>query len=152
MKTGPLKIYIDRLKDDDTENIFEVLPPNYLDVDGKDLKFPDDITISGQAYLAKSHLILELKIKTKAKMPCSICNEDAEVPIDFEDFYHTIELCEISSSVYDFSEEVRSAILLKVPQFMECQHGHRPKRKDIKKYLTKDSDDTHSPFSDLEID
>ena len=146
-----LKIYIDRLKNDDTEHIFEEVEPDFLDLQENDLVFKEKITISGQAYLAKNHLILDLKIKTKATMPCSICNEPTDIFLNLNDFTHTVELCEIKSAIYDAAEEIRNHILLKVPPFVECQSGHCPQRKDINKYLKQSSEETYSPFSELEL-
>lgn len=147
MKSGPFKVYIDRLKNDDTEEIHESVAPDFLE----EKDFTDKVLVSGQAYLANHHLILDLKIKAIACLPCSICNEKIELPIEINDFTQTIELSEIRSSVYDFADEVRDAILLKLPQFIECHHGHCPQRKDVNKFLKKPSDDTHSPFSQLSL-
>jgi len=152
MKTNKFfQIYIDRLKDDDTEIIYEVVQPEFLEIAEKDLSFTSDVTISGKAYLAKNHLILDLKIKLYANLPCSICNEKTEIPIEIEDFTHTQEICEIPSAIYDYTEELRSAILLKIPQFIECNHGHCPSRKEVNKYLKVSDPDTYSPFSDLNL-
>ena len=152
MKNSPFKIYIDRLKNDDTEAVHEILDPDFLQETEKEQLFIDKVTVSGQAYLANHHLILDLKIKATAILPCSICNEKVEFPIDIEDFTQTVELSEIRSSIYDFAGDVRDSILLKLPQFIECHHGHCPQRKDINKYLKKHtSDDNHSPFSELSL-
>lgn len=147
MKKEPLKIYIDRLKDDDTEQIFEILDPESFDLTEEELSFEGKITVSGQVYLAKNHLVLDGKIKATAIMPCCICNQKTEVALHIDDFTHTIEICEVPSAVYDFSEEVRSALLLKIPHFVECNEGNCPQRKEVSKYFKKG--DTHSPFSGL---
>lgn len=147
MKTGPLKIYIDRLKDDDTEQIFEVLDPEILDLQDEELFFEDKVTVSGQAYLAKNHLILEGKIKALVKIPCSICNESIAIQIDIEDFNHTIEICEVPASIYDYADEIRSAILLKVPQFIECHEGNCPSRKDVSNFFKRE--ECFTPFAEL---
>lgn len=151
MKHGLFKIYIDRLKNDDTEEIREVVDPDFLQEGEEEAIFVQKVNISGRAYLANHHLILDLKIKATATLPCSICNEKVETPIEVDDFSQTVELSEIKSSVYDYASEVRDAVLLKLPQFIECHHGHCPQRKVISKYLKKPSDDTHSPFSELSL-
>lgn len=151
MTSKPFDLYIDRLKNDDIEQILESVEPSSLGLEAEnELSFSGKIVISGQAYLAKNHLILDLKIKANAIMPCSICNEDAETKLSIDDFSQTVEICEIKSSIYNFKEDVRSAILLKVPQFIECSDGQCPNRKDVNKYLNSQSKDTHSPFSELE--
>ena len=148
---GPFKIYIDRLSDDDVEEIFETFDPSLLAMDESELTFMGEITLSGRAYLAKSHLILDLKIKAKTTLPCSICNAPAELQIEIDDFSHTEEIGEIRGAIWDYSEEIRSAILIKVPQFFECHHGHCPHRKDVKKYFKAPSEETNTPFSDLKL-
>ncbi len=151
MQNNPFKIYIDRLKNDDTEQIHEVVDPNFLQIQEDELQFSQKVTVSGQAYLAKNHLILDFKIKAKAILPCSICNEKVEFLLEINDFSHTVELCEVKSAIYDFSFEIRNALLLKIPQFVECHHGHCPNRKEIHSYLKKISSDTNQPFSDLSL-
>lgn len=147
MKKGPLKIYIDRLKDDDTERIFEVVDPQILDLQDEEILCEEKITISGRAYLAKNHLILECKIKALVTIPCSICNQPTPIHIDIEDFIHTIEICEVPSSIYDYSDEIRSAILLKIPQFVECNDGNCPARKDMSNFFKQK--DSFTPFAEL---
>lgn len=150
-----LYIFTDRLKGGDTEKIEEALAPDFFDVEEAELSFPSEVKVSGQAYLATDHLILQLKIHTFAKVPCSICNETIQIPLEDEDFYLAKDLEELSSAVYDYSDEVRSALFLKVPQFAECE-GNCPKRQEVKKYLrpppSKDDDEgTYHPFSDLSL-
>lgn len=149
MKSGPFKIYIDRLKNDDTETIHEIVDPDFLQENEKEPIFAQKVTVTGQAYLANHHLILDLKIKAIAQLPCSICNETIEIPIEIDDFTQTVEISEVRSSIYDFASEIRDAVLLKLPQFIECHHGHCPHRKEINKYLKKTSGETHNPFSNL---
>jgi len=151
MNTSPLKVYIDRLKNDETEQIFENIEPKLQEAQEEELSFTDEIIVSGQAYLANEHLILDLKVKASAKMPCSICNEKATNQIELKDFKQTVELSEIPSAVYDYGDEVRNAILLKIPQFLECNQGKCPSRKDVKKFLKESESNTHSPFSDLNL-
>lgn len=151
MKNGPFKIYIDRLKNDDCEQIHEIVDPDFLqDADNPQL-FINKVTVAGQAYLANHHLILDLKIKATATLPCSICNQLVEIPIDIDDFSQTVELSEVSGSIYDFEDDIRDSVLLKLPQFIECHHGHCPERTEINKYLKKTSKDTQTPFSRLSL-
>ncbi len=150
MTSKPFELYLDRLKNDDTEEIYESVEPSDLELDDQELSFLNKVLVSGQAYLAKNHLILDLKIKATASMPCSICNERAETAISIDDFSHNIEISEAKSAIYNFKEDIRSAILLKVPQFLECSGGHCPHRKEVDKFFTSPEKETHSPFSNLE--
>jgi len=151
MKAGPFKIYVDRLKNDDTERINEIVDPDFLNETEKEPLFTSKVTVKGQAYLANYHLILDLKLKATAILPCSICNEKVEVPIEVNDFSHTVELSDIRSAIYDYTADIHDTVLLKLPQFVECHHGQCPERKNISKYFKQGPDDTHSPFSELPL-
>lgn len=131
-----LRIYVERLKNDHVEKIDETLDPSFLEVHEKDLEFKKPIRLIGTAYLASDHLILELNIHTTAQIPCKICNDPVDVPLEIANVRHTEALSNIKSGVFDFSEEVRDAILLKVPAFVECHGGSCPEREVIKKFLS----------------
>jgi uncharacterized metal-binding protein YceD (DUF177 family) len=151
-----LKIYIDRLKDGKLEKLSASVPTAFLDTHDAELSFQDTLTLSGEAYIANDHLILRLKAKTSAYIPCTICNQPVEIPIFIDNFYHAKPLREIPSAVFDFSEELRDDILLQIPQFAECNQGHCLERENMKKYLkdepspTAKSSHFQYPFSDLE--
>jgi uncharacterized metal-binding protein YceD (DUF177 family) len=143
------KIYIDRLTQGNVEQIEESLSPEFLDVEEADLSFQKNVFIRGEAYLTGEHLVLKLKIEAKALIPCAICNEMVETPINIEKFYHTKELRAIPSHVYDFTKELREAILLEVPSFVECR-GNCPERAKLKKYFYKERrEKENNPFSEL---
>jgi uncharacterized metal-binding protein YceD (DUF177 family) len=151
MKKSPLKVFTDRLKDEEVQAISETIPSSLLQAEENELHFDDSVSINGKAYLASDHLVIDLKISATAKMPCIVCNEEAPFSMQIQDFTHTVALEEIPSAVYDYTEEVRSAILLKIPQFFECHEGKCPTRGEVKKYLKEPGCDTHSPFSDLNL-
>ena len=150
-----LKIYIDRLKDGHAEKIDETINSEILAVQEEHLSFLGQISIAGQAYLAEDHLIINSKISSVALIPCSICNKPVEVPIVLENFYFTIPLNELNSSVFDLTDEVREAILLQLPAFAECLEGRCPERTEIQEYLkksdinAKEKDQSNFPFADL---
>ena len=141
-----LKIYIDRLGDGQTEKIEETVSPEMIDVMENDLQFRYPVLISGKAYLADDHLIIQLKIKTEAEMPCLICNERIEKKIAISSFYHTEEVANVKGHIYDYTDPMREAILLEVPSYVECM-GNCPKRTELKNYL--DKGETQFPFADL---
>lgn len=151
-KQDLFKIYADRLKKDDVEEIHEVIDNNFIDIEEEELVFIGQTKIAGQAYLTTSHLVLALKVKALAKIPCSICNEKTETPIEINDFSYAVALSEIKSGVYDYSEEIRTAILLKVPPFVECHQGHCPHRKEVNKYFKETEETTYTPFSHLKYE
>ncbi|MDJ0651457.1 MAG: hypothetical protein QNJ27_00350 [Simkaniaceae bacterium] len=141
-----LKIYIDRLGDGKTEKIDETLSPEIMDVHEKDLQFNRPIQLLGKAYLAEDHLIIQLKIKTEAEIPCLICNERTQKKIVISSFCHTEDVANIKGHVYNCAAFVREAILLEVPSFVECA-GNCSKRAQLKNYLHKE--ETQFPFADL---
>lgn len=142
-----LKIYIDRLLGEKTESIKEMASPALMDIHETELSFSSPIQIEGTAYLAGDHLVLHLSVETEATQPCSICNEPVTSKIILNDFYHTIPLDDFKEAVYNYTEILREAILLEIPQFVECHQGC-PEHSSIKPYLRKE--ETHYPFGDLE--
>ncbi len=146
------KIYIDRLKNGHTEKIQVEVDSSFLNIEEKELSFPETVGIRGEAYLAEDHLVLHIKIKTRSKIPCVICNESFFYPIDV-DFYHTMPVGEIVNPIFDYSTILRESILLEIPPFAECHEGSCPERETISKYLKKetpaDSPDIQFPFSGL---
>lgn len=144
----PLKIYIDRLTGERTEQIEDTLSPAFIDVKEKDLQFPSSVVIQGKAYLAQEHLVIRLKISTKVEIPCAICNESVKQSIDVKSFYHTEELENIRGHVYDYTDPLREAILLEIPSYVECLKNC-PQRIELKNYLQKEAAHEQFPFSDL---
>ncbi len=146
------KIYIDRLRGGTTQKIDALLDPAFLDVNEPDLRFAQPVRVHGEAYLTDEHLVIHLKAKATANIPCAICNTPTETEISVDNFYHTEMLQEIRSGVFDFTEVLREAILIEVPRTLECNQGKCPERETISPYLrnTKKSDKTtHFPFTDL---
>ncbi len=157
MTTDQFKIYVDRL-DEGKEEKIEISPDiSFLDLAADELTFEEPIQISGKTYISNTHLIIQLRINLVARQPCCICNEQAQININVKNFYLTEEIAKISGSVYDYREKLREAIILEVPQFIECG-GDCPQRKELKQYLgqkTEDSkkqeSDTQFPFSNLDM-
>ena len=155
------KIYVDRLKGGQNEEIDETVLPQTLGLkDEKEVAFPASIHIFGEAYLAEDHLILHLNISTKAMLPCAICNEKFTVPIELSNVYLSTPLSEIPGAAFDYASETREAIFLQLPVYFECHEGNCPERKFLNKYLKKSSstpkpalgsekEGANFPFADL---
>ena len=143
-----LKIYIDRLKDEEVEAIDEQVDAEVFDISEKDLKLEGKVAVSGSAYLTKEHLILDLKIETKASMPCSACNKMFTLSAIQDAFSQTVELDEIKGAIYDFTNDIRTQILLKIPAFSECHDGKCPNREELNQFFSKDE---NLPFSELDL-
>jgi uncharacterized metal-binding protein YceD (DUF177 family) len=153
--SDPFKIFVDRLKKGDTQKIEELLDPGFLDINEKDLLFPEKITVKGDAYVTDDHLIVRLKAKTKALMPCAICNEMISNELKVDDFYQAEPLEEIPSAVFDFSELLREALLLGLPKYVECNKGKCPQRAVLSPFFRTQEQEqaektTYFPFADIE--
>jgi uncharacterized metal-binding protein YceD (DUF177 family) len=155
MNKSPFHIYIDRLRDGKMERIDDDLPSSFLDIDEDELKFSETVHVDGEAYLADDHFVLRLRAQAQAFIPCLACNKMTEASLNVEDFYFSVPLKELTSPIFDYSEALREALLLELPQYVECNGGNCPERENIKVYLNKkpvsgDTLSTHFPFSDLE--
>ncbi len=148
------EILIDRLRNGVTQKIDGAFEPEFLGVEENELQFPKKIQVCGETYLAEDHLVLRLKASTHAKMPCSVCNRMIEIELKIENFYHTEPLEEIRSGVFNYNEALREALLIELPQYVECNQGKCPERASLAPYLhskkTKD-EKTHFPFADMDI-
>jgi hypothetical protein len=147
-----LKISVDLLQIQERIFIKEDLSPEFLGISEKELKIDQPIHVEGQAYLSSDYLVINFSAKTYFQMPCKICNETIVLPLVEENYYDTISLDDINKGVYDFSDDLRQALLLKLPHFVECNDGSCPERKHIEKHLKKTSkikDDSYLPFEKI---
>ena len=143
-----LEIYVNRLGEEKVELIDVEMPPELLDVDEKDLQLENPAKVKGKAYLANDHLVLNLDVRTIAIVPCTICNDPVEVAITLDDFYYTEKLSDIKGATFDATGPIREAILLEVPQFVECGGKSCPRRAELAKYLTQK--EAQFPFAELD--
>lgn len=153
------RIFVEQLRDGSTEEIDEEFAPDFLEIHEKDLSFSKPVTVRGQVYLAEEMLILHFDIHATATLPCAICNEPADVPIDIKGFYHAVPLDEIKGAIYDLREILRETILLEVPNLAECHQGKCPQRDSLKKFFKKEGDpgskedeEGYRPFAGLDFD
>lgn len=114
----------------------------------------ETIKISGRAYLLEKDLIAHFSAETKVKMPCAICNEWVTVPLQVNEAVQTIPTSEVGFDGYDLSPLIREELVLALPQFVECNEGNCPKRKELKKSRAKSSNNQESeegyhPFAGL---
>lgn len=144
-----LKIYTERLKEGQKETFSGSISCLSMPEE-KDLSFKKEIELSGEAYVAGDHLIIKLDAKAIAFMPCCVCNNPVTVQVNLCDFYHAEPLEEIKSSIFDFSELVRTDLLLQLPQFAECQ-GSCSERKNLKQFLKEKNTacNANFPFAEL---
>lgn len=152
MAEDVFKILIDRLKGGVTQKIEETLSPSFLEINETELQFPEAVSVKGEAYVTDTHLIVHLKTKARAFMPCAICNEMTPVSLQVDNFYHTQLLEEIPSAVFDFREPLREALLIELPKYAECNLGNCPQRALLTPYLRSEvraDNTTYLPFADM---
>ncbi|MBS0616131.1 MAG: hypothetical protein JSR58_06235 [Verrucomicrobia bacterium] len=142
-----MQVHIDRLRQGQAEKIALEASSDFIDIKEEDLSFSTPVSLVGEALIIDEELIIQLHVKTKAKIPCSICNKPIDLSIDIPDFVHTISLAELKGPHYNYSEAVREEILLQIPAFAECE-GSCPERAKIAPYLKKPSAEVF-PFSNL---
>ncbi len=146
------EILIDRLRNGVLQKIEENFEPEFLGIEEPELQFPKKVQVSGEAYIAEDHLIVRLHASTAAKMPCTVCNRMIEIELKMDNFYHTQPLEEIRSGVFNYSEALREELLIKLPQYVECNQGKCPEREGLTPYLrsSKRKEQTHFPFADMD--
>lgn len=150
--TSEFKILVDRLKGGQVQKIEGFFDPAFFGIEEKELSFPSPVEVRGEAYLSDEHLVIRLKGSAKAKMPCAVCNEMTQIELKVETFYHTESLEEIREAVYDFTEPLREAFLIELPNVVECNGGNCPERPSITPFLRSEKrseSPTYFPFSDL---
>lgn len=146
------KVWIDRLREGLVQKIDESFDPSFLEIDEKELKFLSPVQVTGEAYLADQHLVLHLKARTKATLPCAICNQMMDTELKVENFYHSELIEEIPGAEFDFASPLREALLIEIPHYFECCEGNCPERKSLAPYLRsapKTGDKSNFPFADL---
>lgn len=147
------QIWVDRLKNGQSQLINESFAPDFLDVREEELQLNSPVLVVGEAYLTESELILRFTASTKIMMPCAICNRMTELDLSVKDCYHAQPIEEIPSGIFDYKELLRESLLIELPQYVECNQGKCPERKVIAPYMRtekKEEPKTHFPFSTLD--
>ena len=127
-------IYIDRLGEGSVQPLDEKVDSSFLEVPDGNLFFPEQVVFHGSAYLADSHLILNLDLSTRYQTYCKICNDLILLPFTLKGIYITEEISNSPSKVFDLKAPLRDAILLEIPLYSECEGGC-PMRKDLNQYF-----------------
>ncbi len=152
-----LKIYVEQLRGGKTQSLQESIAPSFLAIDEPELSFVDPVVIEGEAYLAHEELVVQVKVSTKARIPCRVCNELFKYDIVVPKLVHVQPIEGFKRGYFDISEMLREAILLEVPPIAECHGGHCPSRGELEGYLrqtvAEDSveEEGYHPFKDLDL-
>jgi uncharacterized metal-binding protein YceD (DUF177 family) len=151
MSDANFKIYIDRLRGGQAETIDFSSAPEFLGIKERELVFNQPVTVKGEAYLIHNEVVLKVSLRTVAEIPCLICNKPTSYPVVINNFYLTMPTSDLKEPIWDYSEEVREAILLEVPFVVECNEGNCPERKEIAPYLAPphSEEEGWQPFKDL---
>src|SRR5689334_21861682 len=107
-----LLINLDSLQDGGEEKLSFTLPSSLIGVDEPALRFTKPIQGEAVAYVAGHDLVLQLKYRTEAALPCTICNEWTSHPIELEDFITSIPLTDILGPSFDYAPLLREEILV----------------------------------------
>ncbi|MDF2550656.1 MAG: hypothetical protein K0S07_1723 [Chlamydiales bacterium] len=146
------KIYVEQLRHGKDSLVEAEVSPEFLEVNEPELSFNQPLKLRLKALVADQHLVLNVSAKASCQIPCSICNEPADVELKVSNDYHEKPLSEIKTGVFDCTSLVREAILLEVPPYVECHQGRCPKRSELTPFLKKGDepeDKEHRPFADL---
>lgn len=147
------KISINSLQSGKTDRFEGKLDPSFLGIQEPELQFIDPVLVRGKAYIVDDFLMIHLSAKTFATMPCASCNQMKKMEILLENFRINESLDSFSGD-YDFREALKEALLLELPQYLECEEGSCPEKKNLKPFIKKRSKDEnkasiHYPFSQL---
>lgn len=150
MQTEAYKIYVDRLGLGKQQAIDETIEAKDFPLKDDALRVSGPLYLKGEAYIAQDQLVLHLRAQIDFQVPCAVCNNWADLPIQLEQLYITEPLAEIRGGVFDFEEKLREELLLAVPYVYECG-GKCPRRSEIKEFLKEKSPegDRYHPFADL---
>lgn len=151
-------IYLDRLKEGRSQKIQDEVSADFLEIDEEDLHFEEKVQIDVEAYLAEDHLVLHMSASTSATAPCTICNQPTKTILEIKNVYHTEDLKEVRSYVFNFKDILRETLLLELAHFVECNEGNCPERTSLVGFLSKNetpaekntTHPTYFPFADLE--
>ena len=141
------KIFVDRLKENQSESLEESFSPGFMEIQEKELAFEKPIELEGKAFVSGDSLMILASVRTKALLPCAICNQPVEVDIEITDFAHTEKVEDIKSGVFNYRSVLREALLLELPHTAECAN-RCPKREELSKYFSKDQNKSY-PFEEL---
>lgn len=143
-----LVIFVERLKAGKVEKIDLELNPSFLGKDEAELNFHKSVFVKGKAYLTDEHLIIRLDAQTKVLMPCIICNKMIDADLYVKNCYLTEDLEKISAK-FDYTKALREALLLELPQRVECNGGKCKEREVIAPFLQEGEKKTF-PFKDMD--
>lgn len=106
-----------------------------LESDEKELLFKDPVELKILALKTEEELILTFNGSTLVYMPCKICCEMTQIPLQVTDTAFSIPLEEVKGTFFNYTDYVREAFLLELPLTIECHNNECPERKTLSKYL-----------------
>jgi uncharacterized metal-binding protein YceD (DUF177 family) len=148
-KASQLAIFVDRLREQGAETVACTLPGAFMEIEEPALAFRDPINVHGEVYLAEEYAVFHGDASTLASIPCSICNEWVRTPVAVTDFNHAEPIENAVKGMIDFGPIVRDALLVEVPQYVECSGGNCPHRAELSSFLKHEKHASPNPFKDL---
>lgn len=150
------EIPIASLSHDGDIKLEECVEVSALDLKDSEVMFISPLKLNGKAYLADNHIIIAVDAEIDIALSCTICNGDAKKTIVLENHYITKPLAEIKEPKFNYFDDLRQAIFLEVPPYLECEGGQCPKREELKPYYKttsqakETSTETYYPFGNLD--
>jgi len=111
------------------------VPCDFLEIDEPGLDFNGIVEIKGETYIVDDQLILLLDAVVPFNMVCKICNGDAALTVQINNFYHVEDLTVLKKHYFDFGKVLREEILVAVPKYPECSGGNCPEREFMNQYI-----------------
>lgn len=148
-------IPISSLQSGKEKEIEAELPASFLEVNEKELAFTELVKVKGKVYLAGDALIFHFSASVTFAIPCKVCNAIVNSGLEVENVIHAEDIEDIEGDRFNYANALREALLLKLPDVMECSNGVCPERSHIKKYLKEErkedgnSEISYHPFSSL---
>lgn len=157
MEDSELSVIISNLQDGAIHPLSVDGDPSFMQVADGEAVFSHAVCVRGKAYLAGDEGIVLLSCSTQVELPCRICNDRVVENLSVEELYFACPLSDCKNGVINFSEVVREALLLELPQVTECGGGTCPQRQEMLQYYSSgeasvdQKSETYQPFADLDL-
>lgn len=138
-------VYVDRIRDGSQVDLNEVSSPAFLDIDNDpEIRPSQDVSFSGNAYIADDWLIIQGSIETTLMMRCAMCSELFEFPVHITDWMHEEPIENCTSGTFSYEQLIRESVLLEAPFYALCGGKVCLHREEVSVYLSKASSETTS--------
>jgi uncharacterized metal-binding protein YceD (DUF177 family) len=148
-------VLISSLQSGKEKEIEAKFPASFLEVNEKELTFTESVNVKGKVYLAGDALIFHFSASVSFSLPCKVCNTNVNSELEVKNVIHAEDIEDMEGDRFNYANALREALLLELPDIIECSQGVCPERAHIKKYLKEErkedgnSEMSYHPFSSL---